>query len=49
MNIKGIVHITGGGFFENIPRILPKGLSCAIFKETWNIPYIFNWLQEVIG
>jgi len=45
--IKGIAHITGGGFKENIPRILPPGLSAEINFSSWERPYIFKFIQEV--
>ena len=45
-NIKGLCHITGGGFFENIPRMLPEGLSAEINAEVIDIPMIFNLLQK---
>ena len=45
-NIKGIVHITGGGFYENIPRIVPDGLTAAINTKEINIPLIFNLLAK---
>jgi phosphoribosylformylglycinamidine cyclo-ligase len=41
-NLKGMAHITGGGFIENIPRMLPNGLGAAIFEKSWDIPPIFN-------
>ncbi|WP_459168597.1 phosphoribosylformylglycinamidine cyclo-ligase [Natronospora cellulosivora (SeqCode)] len=44
--IKGIAHITGGGFIENIPRILPKGLAASVKKGSWPIHEIFKLLQE---
>ncbi|MEO0088925.1 MAG: phosphoribosylformylglycinamidine cyclo-ligase [candidate division WOR-3 bacterium] len=44
--IKGIAHITGGGFYENIKRILPKGLSCIIYKKAWEVPKIFKIIQK---
>lgn len=44
--VKGVVHITGGGFYENIPRILPGGLGCEIDRSAWAIPELFNWLQK---
>jgi len=43
---KGMAHITGGGFFENIPRVLPSGLGVSIRRGTWDIPPIFSFLQE---
>lgn len=45
--VQGVVHITGGGFYENIPRILPGGLGCEIDRSAWAIPELFNWLQKV--
>lgn len=44
--IKGIAHITGGGFLENIPRILPEGLAASINKGSWPVHKIFNILQK---
>lgn len=41
--VKGMVHITGGGFYENIPRILPQGTGVCIDRK-WNIPDIFTFL-----
>lgn len=46
MEVKGISHITGGGFYENIPRMLPDGISAKIRKGSWNIPPIFGLLQK---
>jgi phosphoribosylformylglycinamidine cyclo-ligase len=45
--IKGMAHITGGGFIENIPRMLPEGLGAEIKKGTWSVLPIFDVLQEV--
>ncbi|NQT46473.1 MAG: phosphoribosylformylglycinamidine cyclo-ligase [Candidatus Omnitrophica bacterium] len=45
-NIKGISHITGGGFYDNIPRVLPKGKSVAICKNSWPVPSIFTQIQH---
>jgi phosphoribosylformylglycinamidine cyclo-ligase len=45
--IKGLAHITGGGFYENIPRILPQGLSVVINRASWNIPPIFLMMQKI--
>jgi phosphoribosylformylglycinamidine cyclo-ligase len=44
--IKGMAHITGGGFIENIPRMLPEGLGAEIDYGSWPIPPIFDLLQE---
>ncbi|NLM20721.1 MAG: phosphoribosylformylglycinamidine cyclo-ligase [Peptococcaceae bacterium] len=46
VNIPGMVHITGGGLTENIPRILPPGLGVEIKTSSWEIPAIFTLLQE---
>jgi len=43
--IKGIAHITGGGFIGNIPRILPKHFAAHIHKDTWDIPPIYKIVQ----
>ena len=48
-DVKGISHITGGGFFENIPRCLPDGLSARIEKTALRTPPIFRMLQEKGG
>lgn len=47
VHIKGIAHITGGGFIENIPRIMPDGLSARIILKSWSIPPIFSLLQQL--
>ncbi len=44
--IKGIAHITGGGFVGNIPRILPQGVAARINKRSWNILPIFKLIQK---
>jgi phosphoribosylformylglycinamidine cyclo-ligase len=43
--IKGMAHITGGGFQGNIPRILPPGISVKINRDAWQVPAIFNLIQ----
>lgn len=45
-NIKGISHITGGGFYENIPRMLPEGLTAYVDTSIIETPEIFNLLQQ---
>lgn len=47
-NLKGIAHITGGGFIENIPRMLPEGLGAELTESNWDVPVIFT-LMESIG
>jgi phosphoribosylformylglycinamidine cyclo-ligase len=44
--VKGIVHITGGGFYENIPRVLPPGTRASIERGSWTVPPLFSLLQE---
>ena len=44
--ISGVVHITGGGFIDNIPRILPQGSRAIIHYESWKIPAIFEFLKD---
>lgn len=45
--INGIVHITGGGFFENIPRIIPEGLGVRINLGSFVVPPIFNFMKKL--
>jgi len=44
--VKGLAHITGGGFEVNIPRILPQGLAVQLNKDAWQVPPIFRLIQE---
>ena len=44
--IYSMAHITGGGFFDNIPRVLPKGCGAKIHAGAWPIPRVFQWIQE---
>ena len=46
VDVKGISHITGGGFYENIPRSLKKGCCARIKKEDVRIPALFHLMQE---
>jgi len=46
VQVKGIANITGGGFYENIPRCLPDGLTAEINKTFWEIPEIFKLIEE---
>jgi len=43
---KALIHITGGGFYENIPRVMPPGLGIRIDKSVWARPQIFNLIQK---
>lgn len=47
VRIKGMGHITGGGFIENIPRILPKGYHAHVQRGSWPVLPIFSWLQQL--
>jgi phosphoribosylformylglycinamidine cyclo-ligase len=43
---SGMAHITGGGFYDNIPRILPKQVKAVIDFGSWDIPPVFHWLKR---
>jgi phosphoribosylformylglycinamidine cyclo-ligase len=45
VEVHGIVHLTGGGFWENIPRVLPDNTQVVIDEASWQWPEVFNWLQ----
>ena len=45
-DVHAIAHLTGGGFWENIPRVLPKNTKAVINEKSWEWPSVFNWLQE---
>ncbi len=47
IDIAGMVHITGGGFYDNIPRILPAQVEASIDFGTWDMLPVFTWLKEV--
>ncbi len=46
IEVHAISHITGGGFWENIPRVLPANTKAVIDGTSWQWPAVFNWLQE---
>ncbi|WP_423905778.1 phosphoribosylformylglycinamidine cyclo-ligase [Candidatus Spongiihabitans sp.] len=46
VRVTAICHITGGGILENLPRVLPQGVSAKISKSSWPLPALFQWLQE---
>ncbi len=46
VDVNAISHITGGGFWENIPRVLPENTKAVIDGRSWQWPAVFNWLQE---
>ena len=43
------MHITGGGFQENLPRVLPDGCAAHIDLDSWPLPSVFNWLRQAGG
>jgi phosphoribosylformylglycinamidine cyclo-ligase len=44
--VKGMAHITGGGLTENIPRVLPDGVTAVLHRDRWDAPSVFTWLQQ---
>ena len=46
VQVSAISHITGGGFWENIPRVLPEDAKVVIDEKSWEWPAVFSWLQE---
>ncbi|NMA54018.1 MAG: phosphoribosylformylglycinamidine cyclo-ligase, partial [Bifidobacterium sp.] len=44
--VKGVAHITGGGFIENIPRMIPDGLATRIELGSWPVPPIFDVIER---
>ncbi|MBP5453226.1 MAG: phosphoribosylformylglycinamidine cyclo-ligase [Lachnospiraceae bacterium] len=46
IKIKGCSHITGGGFYENIPRMLPEGIIASVDKSSYKVPPIFKLMQK---
>lgn len=45
-DIHAIAHLTGGGFWENIPRVLPDNTQAVIDESSWQWPAVFNWMQD---
>ena len=45
VDVHAIAHLTGGGFWENIPRVLPDNTQAVIDESSWQWPEVFNWLQ----
>ncbi|HYL19138.1 MAG TPA: phosphoribosylformylglycinamidine cyclo-ligase [Burkholderiales bacterium] len=46
VEVKGLAHVTGGGLLENVPRILPDGVTAELDRNAWPRPALFSWLQE---
>jgi len=49
VTVKGCSHITGGGFYENIPRMLPEGIHASVKKDSYEVPAIFRLIQSKGG
>lgn len=49
VTVKGCSHITGGGFYENIPRMLPAGVRAVVEKDSYQVPAVFRLLQKTGG
>jgi phosphoribosylformylglycinamidine cyclo-ligase len=46
LSIKGMSHITGGGFYDNIPRVLPAQVGAKVAFGSWPVPPVFTWLAS---
>ena len=46
VTVKGMVHMTGGGFYENIPRVLPDAMNAKIKLDAWEMPTLFSYMME---
>jgi phosphoribosylformylglycinamidine cyclo-ligase len=46
IDVLAVAHITGGGFYDNLPRVFPKGLGVSIRKGSWPIPKLFGEVQK---
>ncbi|WP_038913413.1 phosphoribosylformylglycinamidine cyclo-ligase [Dickeya zeae] len=46
VDVHAISHLTGGGFWENIPRVLPEGMQATLEESSWQWPSVFQWLQQ---
>ena len=49
IDVRGMAHITGGGFYDNIPRVLPTQVEARITFGSWDMPPVFTWLHEAGG
>ncbi len=46
LTVKALAHLTGGGFIENVPRVLPLGTSLRLLPDSWPVPPLFGYLQQ---
>jgi phosphoribosylformylglycinamidine cyclo-ligase len=46
LEVKGLVHVTGGGLLENVPRVLRDNLTAVLHRDAWIMPPLFAWLQQ---
>jgi phosphoribosylformylglycinamidine cyclo-ligase len=46
VRVHGMAHITGGGFYDNIPRILPAGMLAVVERSAWKVPNLFEFIRE---
>ena len=46
VEIHGMAHITGGGLYDNVPRVLPDNVDARFDRATWNTPPIFRFIKE---
>ncbi|TDL30622.1 phosphoribosylformylglycinamidine cyclo-ligase [Jeotgalibacillus sp. S-D1] len=49
VDVKGMAHVTGGGFYENLPRMLPEGFGVSIHQGSWPVHPVFHLIQEAAG
>jgi phosphoribosylformylglycinamidine cyclo-ligase len=49
LQVKGMAHITGGGLVENVPRVLPANVAARLYRDAWEMPALFTWLQRQGG
>jgi phosphoribosylformylglycinamidine cyclo-ligase len=47
VTVKGLAHITGGGFYDNVPRILPEGVGVTIRRDSWPVPPLFGLIERL--
>lgn len=46
IDVHAIAHLTGGGFWENIPRVLPDNTQAVLEESSWEWPAVFGWMQQ---